>query len=561
MAQFKQLFASLSLKQKVSIGVVAVVIMTALYSFVNWRREQNFKPLYSGVAAEDAAAILQKLKESGTEYRLSDIGGVISVPSEKVAELRLELAAAGLPKSGRIGFELFDKTSFGATEFVEHINYNRALEGELERSINSLSAVQQARVHLTAAKDSVFVESREGAKASVIVKLKPGAALLPPNVSAIQQLVASAVEGLSPEDVSVVDTRGSLLSRRKISSSDDSSDAAFERRQRIEHDLLEKINNTLDPLFGHDKYRAGVTVDCDLSSSEVSEETLDPAKSVMTNSQKTEEVMTGSSVTGIPGTSSNLPHPPLRAGGPTSTTSRRTENVSYASSRMDRKTRIPDGGLKRVSVSVLLDQSVHWEGKGAARKLVATPPTPETIKVIHDVIAGITGFSQERGDQITVESLPFETTLEKEEPLDPGTGPAGKAKPVGWKESLKNPVVMMAAGGGALLVLLLAGGAFFFLRKKKPAVTAESPKAIEGHPAAAGAAPPAAGGQADELQAVLAKRIADQERADMAALVALKLPTVTTKKAELLTREIRENTKKDSTVAAQVLQSWLHENR
>src|ERR1700733_13559028 len=100
MAQFKQLFASLSLKQKVSIGVVAVVIMTALYSFVNWRREQNFKPLYSGVAAEDAAAILQKLKESGTEYRLSDIGGVISVPSEKVAELRLELAAAGLPKSG-----------------------------------------------------------------------------------------------------------------------------------------------------------------------------------------------------------------------------------------------------------------------------------------------------------------------------------------------------------------------------------------------------------------------------------------------------------------------------
>ena len=273
MDQLKNLFASFSLKQKISMAIMAIAVLAAIYGLANWHREQDFKPLYTGVAAEDAAVIVQKIKESGSEYRLSETGGVISVPSSKVAELRLEMAAAGLPKSGRIGFELFDKTNFGATEFVEHVNYNRALEGELERSIGSLNAVEVARIHLTSAKDSVFVESREQAKASVVVKLKPGALLLPQNVSAIQQLVGSAVEGLNPEDVAVVDTRGSLLSRRKLSSNDDPSDAMFERKQRIEHDLLDKINNTLEPLLGRDKFRAGVTVDCDLASSEENEET------------------------------------------------------------------------------------------------------------------------------------------------------------------------------------------------------------------------------------------------------------------------------------------------
>jgi flagellar M-ring protein FliF len=556
MGQYQKLFASLSLKQRISVGVAAILIVAAVYGFVNWRRERNFKPLYTGVAAEDAAAIIQKLKEAGTEYRLSETSGVISVPSDKVAESRLNLAAAGLPKSGRIGFELFDKTSFGATEFVEHINYNRALEGELERSVGSLSAVEQARVHLTAAKDSVFVESREPAKASIVVRLKSGASLLPPNVKAIQQLVASAVEGLNADDVSVVDTRGNLLSRRKTSPNDDSSDVLLERRERIEHDLLEKINNTLDPLLGTDKFRAGVTVDCDLTTSEVNEETFDPAKSVMTNSQKTEEVMTGSSVVGVSGISANLPHPPLRAGGPTSTTSRRTENISYESSHMVRKTRIPDGGIKRVSVSVLLDQPRHWEGKGAGRKLVSAPQPPETIKAVHDLVAGVTGFVQERGDQITVESLPFEATLQQEEPFEKESDGLTKPKLGGWKESLKNPAVMIASGAGAVLVVLLGIGAFILGKKKKRTVNVDSTQALgENSPAAI-----EAGVAGQKLEAALAQRTAEQEKADMAALAALKLPAVTTKKGELLTKEIRESIKKDSTVSAHVLQTWLHEN-
>ena len=563
MDQLKNLFASFSLKQKISMAIMAIAVLAAIYGLANWHREQDFKPLYTGVAAEDAAVIVQKIKESGSEYRLSETGGAISVPSSKVAELRLEMAAAGLPKSGRIGFELFDKTNFGATEFVEHVNYNRALEGELERSIGSLNAVEVARVHLTAAKDSVFVESREQAKASVVVKLKPGALLLPQNVSAIQQLVGSAVEGLNPEDVAVVDTRGSLLSRRKLSSNDDPSDAMFERKQRIEHDLLDKINNTLEPLLGRDKFRAGVTVDCDLASSEENEETYDPTKSVMTNSQKTEEVSTGSGGAGIPGTASNLPRPPARVGGPTNTTSRRTENVSYESSHLVKKTRIPDGGVKRLSVSVLVAQQVRWEGKGSAKKPVPVPVAPETLKAVNDLVVAVTGFTQQRGDQITVESLPFEATME--EAPEMGTLATGKPLPLSWKDRLKDPTTMIAAGAGAGLILIIGILLMLVMKKgKKEAAGAQGKvitkadlaKAVEEAKATAALESATA---VEQMQAALTGRKEEQHNADLAALASLKLPTVTTKKADVLTKEIRESTKKDSITSANVLQTWLHD--
>jgi flagellar M-ring protein FliF len=567
MGQFKNLLAKLSMKQRISIGVVAVIVIAALYGFVHWRHEQDFKPLYTGVAAEDAATIIQKIKESGTEYRLSESGGVISVPADRVAELRLELAAVGLPHTGRIGFELFDKTNFGATEFVEHVNYNRALEGELERSIATLNPVEQARVHLTAAKDSVFVESREPAKASVVVKLRLGAALQPQNVTAIQQLIASAVEGLDPADVSVLDTRGNLLSRPKLAQQD-ASDAIFDRRQRIEHDLLEKINNTLEPLLGHDKFRAGVTVDCDLTTAEQDEETFDPNKSVMTASKKTEEVMTGNATAGVPGTASNLPKPPVRVGGPSNMTTRRSEDVNYESSHVIRKTHIPNGGVRRMSISVLLDQRVHWEGKGAARHLIPVPPTPETIKAVHDLVAGVTGFAQDRGDQITVESLPFEATLDQAEP-ETSAPSAGKAKPFDIKELLKDKkMLLIGAGAGAAVLLLLVGAVVFLLMKRKksgpaPAANekervtkADLMKAVDDakHKAAIEAA-----NAAEQVEVALAEKMAEQHKQDMAAIAALKLPTIATKKAELLTKEIRETAKKDPGVAAHVIQTWLHE--
>ena len=263
-----------------------------LYALVQHQREADFRPLFTGVAPEDAAAIVQKLKESGVDYRVPEEGGAVLVPSARLAELRINMAAAGLPKTGRIGFELFDKTNLGATEFTEHINYRRALEGELERSVMSLAEVEQARVHITFPKDSVFLESQQPAKASVLVKLRPGSRLAPQNVQAIDHLVAAAVEGLSPDAVSVLDMNGNLLGRPRPPGPLDGpepSEAALDYRHHVEADLLAKVNSTLEPLLGADKFRANVSVECDFTGGEQSEEIFDPAHSVMTSSQRTED--------------------------------------------------------------------------------------------------------------------------------------------------------------------------------------------------------------------------------------------------------------------------------
>src|SRR5882724_9990845 len=208
--QLKRLAQSLSVRPRIVKNTSAILVAVGIWALAHWNKERDFKPLYTGLAAEDAGAIVVKLKESGSEYRIQEGGSVILVPSSRVAELRLQMASAGLPKSGRIGFELFDKMNFGQTDFAEQVNDRRALEGELERSIMTMAEIEQARVHLSFAKDSLFTESKQPAKASVLVKLKPGQKLVTQNVDALRNLVASAVEGLQADLVSVVDSKGQV---------------------------------------------------------------------------------------------------------------------------------------------------------------------------------------------------------------------------------------------------------------------------------------------------------------------------------------------------------------
>jgi len=339
-----KILANLTTRQRITILVVAIAVGAGLYSMVQWKKEGDFRPLFTGVSPEDAASIVQKLKESGAEYRLPEGGGSVLVPSARLAELRLTMASIGLPKSGRMGFELFDKVNLGATEFTEKVNYRRALEGELERTVMALAEVETARVHLTFPKDSVFLEAQQPAKASVLIRIKPGARLAPQNVIAINNLVASAVEGLSPDAVSLLDMNGNLLSRPKAADSLDGtapSAAALDYRHQIETDLIAKISATLGPLLGPEKFRAGVSVECDFSGGELSEEIFDPARSVMMTSQRTED-NTGSAVsTGVPGTASTLPRPTSRPNGGSNKTTRTTENISYQSSRSVKKLTCP----------------------------------------------------------------------------------------------------------------------------------------------------------------------------------------------------------------------------
>jgi flagellar M-ring protein FliF len=556
MNQLSNLVNSLSVRQRVTILVVALAVVGGMVSFSRWRRENDFRPLYQSLAAEDAGAVVQKLKESGVEYRLAENGATVLVPSAKTAESRLALAAAGLPKSGRIGFELFDKTNLGATEFAEHINFHRALEGELERSIMCLGEVELARMHVTFSKESLYTEERQPAKASVLVRLKPGARLSPANVTAISYLVSSAVEGLAPEAISVLDMQGNLLSRPRRPSngaSDEPSEALLDFRHGIERDLLNKINATLEPLVGADKFRAGVSVDCDFSSVEQSEEILDPSRSVMVSSQKSEDISGGTGASGIPGTASNLPRPVSRPGTMLAGVSRRTESIAYQTTRTVRHTRLPQGTIKRLSLSVLVDQAVRWEGTGPKRKRILVPPAPETLKAIHDLVAGITGFTPDRGDQLIVEAMPFESTLypETEAGLVAPPAPASTAaRPLPpWLEALRNPKILGAVAGGALVLIVLV--VFLMRRGRGRGASASTPAALEG----AEATPSIE----ERMQAQMDERARLEQRLEQEALSSIKLPKVTTKKADVLAKQIKENSKKDSAPGAHVLREWIGE--
>jgi flagellar M-ring protein FliF len=580
----KKILANLSIRQRISIVAVAVLLGVGLYAFVKHQREADFKPLFTGVAPEDAASIVQKLKETGIDYRLPEGGGSVLVPSARAAELRLTMAAAGLPKSGRMGFELFDKTNLGATEFTEHVNFRRALEGELERSVMSLAEVEQARVHLTFPKESVFLDAQQPAKASVLVKLRPGARLAPQNVLAIDHLVAAAVEGLSPDAVSVLDMNGNLLGRpraSKLLDGPEASEATLDYRHKIEADLLAKVNSTLEPLLGANKFRAGVSVECDFTGGEQSEEIFDPARSVMVSSQRTEDSSGAAGANGVPGTASTLPRPASRPGSTSKNISRVTENITYQSSRTVKKTHLPAGGVRKMSLAVLLDQDVTWQKEGGGFKRVLVPPTPEKLKIIRDLVAGVTGFSADRGDQIVIDTLPFETTLLLEPPSSPAppVTPAPKENPLSFVMKLDRKTLMIAGGAAAGVILLLVFGVLLLRRRKKS-------KALElaKTPAAAGAAagggatvtgPVALASPAGEapafqipdgpsvekaIESKLAEREALQKRADTEALQSLKLTPVITKTAEILAKVLREKIKKDSEVSAQILRTWVRED-
>lgn len=578
----KSLLAHLSVRQRITIVGIALLLAGGIYALVRQQREADFKPLFTGVPPEDAAAIVQKLKEGGVEYRLPENGGAVLVPSARVAELRLTLAAAGLPKSGRMGFELFDKTNLGATEFTEHVNYRRALEGELERSVMSLAEVEQARVHLTFPKDSVFLDAQQPAKASVLVKLRAGTRLAPQNVQAINHLIASAVEGLSPDAVSVLDMNGNLLGRPKPAGSLDSpepSDAGLDYRHKVETDLLAKINSTLEPLLGANRYRAGVSVECDFTGAEQSEEIFDPTRSVMVSSQRTEDSTSGGTASGVPGTASTLPRPTSRPATGSKGVSRFTENITYQTSRTVKKTRVPAGVVRKMSMAVLVDHDLSWERDRNGLRRVLVPPSPEKLKVIRDLVAGVTGFSAERGDQIVVESLPFESTLSIEPPGTPApAAPGNSAPPAGWFHpgnlQVDRRILPIAAGAAGLLLLLAIAAAVLRRRRQRTVPVAAIPAELPAGAAAAGAmvpvrspgseaAPPAAGGGSDvtqeEIESRLAEREALQQKLETQALNSLKLAPVITKTAEVLAKHLREKISKDPDISAQILRTWIRD--
>jgi flagellar M-ring protein FliF len=575
MDQVKKLLGALTARQLITIAVVAIAVVAGVMGLSRWQRESGLKPLYSGLSPEDASAIVQKLHEAGVDYKITNNGTELLAPEDKVPELRLQMAGLGLPKTGRIGFEIFDKTNFGITDFAEHVNYRRALEGELERSVMAVSDVQQARVHVTLPKDSVFTDAREPAKASVLVGLRPGTRLSAANVVAITNLVSSAVEGLTPESVSVVDMSGNLLSRPRREGLPDGAqvtEAVLEYRQAIEHDVAAKINSTLEPLLGADKFRTGVSADIDMTSGEQSEETFDPSKSVMVSSQKTEDSSgTTRSSPAIPGTAANLPpqqttpsnapqpaatpaagtqpaqgaapaaQAPPRTGGNTTSTTRRSESITYQTSRITKHLKLPQGTVKRLSIAVLLDQGSRMEGQGAQAHRVAIPPDAEKIKAIQTLVGTLVGLDTMRGDQLTVEALPFDNSMN----LEPGSqgAPGAQKKPddvLSLETLKKKPALLWGSVAGVVLVIGLLAFVLARLMRGGKGGSVETHEALPVMDTYAGL-PPAAPGAAAPLGEPT------------------RFPALMPSRTEVLLTQLQENSRNNPEAWANVLRTWLAE--
>ncbi len=553
MNQLVKLWRSLKRPQQISLIVIPAVVLLAAWYGLKMKHEGDFHVIYSGLALEDANAVTQKLHEASIEYRLEQGGAAIAVPSARVADARLAIAGAGLPRSGRIGFELFDRSNLGSSDFAEQVNYRRALEGELERTIATLSDVDQARVHLTFARDSVFLDDKRPSKATVVLRLKRSAPLSPANVTAIANLVASAVDGLTPESVAVIDSNGRLLNRPQDSADSGAqlAEANLDYKRQVESELLNKVNAALEPLLGAGRYRAGVNVDCDFSSSEENEESFDSAKSVIVSSQSTEESSATGLSGGTPGAASNLPKPtaqPVRPAVGASGISRKSENLAWQPGRTVRRTVQPRGMIRRISAAVLVDQTVRWEGVGPKAKRILVPPSPETMKGIRDVVASVMGVNDQRGDVVTVDSLPFENTLAAEPPPAPPAASGGKKNQQQMVLSLNNPLVIAAP-----VVLLLAGAGFFFFRRKRKAITAKAQAEIT---SAAERAKLNAGEAEKQLQQQLSDNEAQQALLETEAISRIKLPT-NSRKTEVLSKHIRETSHKDPAATANVLRSWI----
>src|SRR3989442_2236142 len=420
--QIKEFFTRYSLQQKLALAGSAALVLILLWVLVYFVNRVEYQTLYADLDPQEAQGIVQKLQELKVPYELGTDGRTVRVAADKLAEVRIQLASQGLPESGRIGFEIFDRTNFGLTNFQEQVNYQRALEGELARSIMTLAEVEAARVHLVLAKESLFQSSDEQTKASVILKLKNGHSLPGAAAQGIVNMVASAVKGLMPEKVVLVDYRGKILSRNGGPESGLSAQQ-LDARQRVETELAGKIVQILEPAVGQGKIRPQVSIVMNFEQVEETVEQYDPQHSVIRSEQKQQERQPKTErVGGIPGSPSTPSNNP--AGAPSaqadqsadSTNSdfvKQNETINYEVSKAVRHVVNPVGKIERVSVAVVIDNHTKvTTGSDGEEQTSQEPRTPEEMKKYRHLVAAAIGFNPDRGDQLTVENISFQGETE-----------------------------------------------------------------------------------------------------------------------------------------------------
>ncbi|MGB5211109.1 MAG: flagellar basal-body MS-ring/collar protein FliF [Gammaproteobacteria bacterium] len=396
------------------IGLAASI--AAGLSIVFWAREPGYSVVYGQLGEREAGEVMQALQSNGIPHRLDENTGAVLVPAELVRDTRLKLAAEGLPRGTGLGLEMIEgESGFTVSQFMEGARYQHALEVELARTVVSLRAVESARVHLALPRQTAFVRQRQQPSASVLVHLYPGRRLENSQVAAIVNLVASSIPNLTPAKVTVVDQMGELLT-----TPDDGNEMAltarqFEQQRRLEQDLSRRIEVMLSPLLGPGSIRATVAAELDFTVSEETRETFDPATQVLRSEQTSEDVKMGDmEPMGIPGAVSNEPDADIfvdEFDQPQPVSEARQATRNFEIDRTVSHVRGAVGGIKRLSVAVLVDHRASMDADGA---MTREPLAEEELEELRTLVREAVGFDEARGDSVSVINASFQPLPEVE---------------------------------------------------------------------------------------------------------------------------------------------------
>ena len=397
---------ALTAKQIVLLAGSAMIVGVTIWIFVRLLGQGDYKTLYSGMAPADAQSLAQRLSSQNISFQLSSDGTAVLVRSDQLDKARLEAASQGPLASGRMGFELFDKPNWSGSDFSEKVNYQRALEAELERTIQTMNGVTAVRVHLVLPRESLFTDRERVAKAAVVLKLR-GTRLNDQISTSVANLVSSAWEDLSPQNVTVVTTDGQMPGRGR------DHRAGIEGTEELETTLAERIVRTLTPVVGNDHVKSSVTIDYDPSSAESTQDLYDPNNTAVLSSQSSQETVGDLEPAGIPGTPSNAPNSAsnttaaTQAKAATSTQGIRSESKTFAVSHTTRHLLEPAGRVKRIAAAILVDDVVETKTDNGKAVETRRKRTPEEMKQIEELAKAAIGFDAPRGDQFSLQNVPF----------------------------------------------------------------------------------------------------------------------------------------------------------
>jgi flagellar M-ring protein FliF len=518
-----QFFQGLTVNQRLLMAGGAALVGGTLWIFVALLGQPKYVTLYSGLRPEEAQSLAGRLAAKNIPHQVSPDGGSLLVPEDKLDASRLETAAAGLPRSARMGFELFDTPNWAGSDFTEKVNYQRALEGELERTLSTLSEVEAVRVHLVMPQESLFTEQQHDAKAAVILKTRSGH-LSEQAQQAIPQLVASAVDRLRPENVTVVDADSNtpLLHNR---------DGAGVRPYGLDEELAKTLVHTLEPVVGADHVRASVHVEYELGTSEDTQETYDPKTTATLTQEHSEENSTGGAPVGVPGTASNVPSgtPPPVAVPAAEQSNSKSDATTYVVSKSLHHSVEPPGRVRRIAAAVLVDDAVETTELAGKRTTTRRKRTAEEMKQIEQLAQAAIGVNSQRGDVLAVENLSFQQA-----PLE--TPPAPPAKSEYWRRLIEPWAWALRYIGLAALFLVVYWLVLRPVKKQALAAFRELPGRVTG-----GLAPQAAGG------AALGGGESAMEEGG--------------KRASQLKRLLTEKVKAEPEAASRLVQSWVQEEQ